>query len=92
MNHFQKELTPHPLKILEHPDKKRYSLGIILIPSKNLKPLEKYQPSLPPPPNKKRKLFIPLNKLKFNTTEKIPTPLENISDTSENISTPPEII
>ena len=41
---FRKKLTSHPLENLEHPDKKLNSLGIILIPWENLKPIEKYQP------------------------------------------------
>ena len=41
----EKNLTFHPLENLEHSEKKLNSLGIILIPCKNLKPLEKYQPS-----------------------------------------------
>ena len=33
----KKKLTAHPLENLEHPDKELKSLGIILIPWKNLK-------------------------------------------------------
>ena len=40
----------------------------------------------------KKNLSIPLNKLNFNTPEKIPTPPEKISDTFENISTTPETV
>ena len=43
--HLQKMINPYPLIKLERPDKKLYSLGIILIPYENLKLLEKYQPS-----------------------------------------------
>ena len=39
-----KKLNLPPLKILEHPDKKLNSPGIILSPWDNLKLLEKYQP------------------------------------------------
>ena len=49
----EKNLTSHPLENLEHPDKKLNSLGIILIPWKNLKPLEKYQHS----PSKKIPIY-----------------------------------
>ena len=45
-----------------------------------------------PPPEKNQNLSIPPNKLNCNTTEKIPTPPEKTSDTSENISIPPETI
>ena len=60
----EKNLTSHPLENLEHPDKKLNSLGIILIPWKNLKPLEIYQHS----PSKK----IPIYKKNviFNNPEK----------------------
>ena len=41
----EKHLASHPLKELEHPDKKLYSLhGNILISRENHKPLENYQP------------------------------------------------
>ena len=55
----KKKLTSHPLKNLEHPDKKLNSLGIILIPWKKLKPLEKYQhsPSQKIPIYKKSVIF-----------------------------------
>ena len=43
--HLQKKINSHPLIKLERPDKKLYSLGIILIPYENLEHLEKYQPS-----------------------------------------------
>ena len=76
-----KKLNHHQKKI-EHPDKKLYSMGIILIPWENLKPLEKYQP----PP---KKSFNSTEQTQFNITEKIPTHPENISDTSQNFSTPP---
>ena len=68
----EKNLTPHHLKKVEHPDKKLYALVIILIPRENLKPLETYQPSPTPPKN----LSIPLNILNFNTMEKLLTPPE----------------
>ena len=45
INHPQKKINPHPMIKLERPDKKLYSLGIILIHYENLKSLEKYQPS-----------------------------------------------
>ena len=53
LNLLQKKLNLRPtprMNNLEHPDKKLNSLGTILIPRENLKPLEKYQPS---PPKKK---------------------------------------
>ena len=62
----ESRLTPHPLKILKHPDKKLYSLSRNPL-RKPYKALEKYQPSRRPPPQKKS---ILLNKLNFNTREK----------------------
>ena len=59
----KKNLTSHPLENLEHPDKKLNSLGIILIPCKNLKPLKKYKHS----PSKK---FQSTRKTSFSTTQK----------------------
>ena len=44
-----------------------------------------------PPPLSKNNLSIPLNKLNFNITDKIPTPLGKIT-LSETIETPPEKI
>ena len=80
----QESKTPHPLKILKYPDKKLYSLSRNPL-RKPYKALEKYQPSRRPPPQKKT---IPLNKLNFNTREKILTPPEKISPLSEK-SQPP---
>ena len=53
LNLLQKKITSHPLENLEHPDKKLNSLGIILIPWENIKPIEKYQPS----PSKKIPIY-----------------------------------
>ena len=63
LNLVQKK-TSHSLENLEQPDKKLNSLGIILIPCKNPKPLKKYQHS----PSKK----IPIYKKNviFNNPEK----------------------
>ena len=49
----RKKLNLPPLENLEHPDKKLNSLGIILIPWKNLKTSEKYQHS----PSKKIPIY-----------------------------------
>ena len=49
----RKNPTSHHLENLEHPDKKLNSLGIMLLPRENLKPLEKYQLS----PSKKIPIY-----------------------------------
>ena len=59
----EKKLNLPPLGNLEHPDKKLNSLGIILIPGKNLKPLENI--SIPIP-----KKFQSTRKTSFSTTQK----------------------
>ena len=41
LNHPQKKINPYPLIKLERPDKKFYSMGIILIPYENLKVMAK---------------------------------------------------
>ena len=77
----EKKLPPppgHHLKSLEHPDKKLKSLGISY-PMRNLKLLEKYQPS-PSPPSKKENLNLQENEktsllVKVSTTLKLPQPL-----------------
>ena len=63
----RKNLTSHPLENLEHPDKKLNSLGIILIPWENLKPIEKYQPSPPKKSQSTRKTYFIV---KVSTTQK----------------------
>ena len=67
----EKNLASHPLENLEYPDKKLNSLGIILIPWENLKPLEKYQPF----PSKKipiyKKNIIPCKS--FNRPKSLPS-------------------
>ena len=69
----RKKITPHRLKVLEHPDKKLNSLEIILIPWENLKPLDKYQPS--PTPKKNPNLQEKTSLLvKVSTTLKKPQP------------------
>ena len=79
----EKKLTPHHLENLKHPDKKLKLLGISK-PMRNLKLLEKYQPSPRLPPNKsqstrKRKNITPrksFNHLKIASTimKKLHTP------------------
>ena len=59
----EKKLNLPPLENLEHPDKKLNSLGIILIPWKNLKTSEKYQHA----PSKK---FQSTRKTSFSNPEK----------------------
>ena len=66
LNVLQKNnLTSHPWKTLF---KKLNSLGIILIPRENLKPLEKYQPSPPIKIPIYKKNIIPCKS--FNLLEK----------------------
>ena len=63
----RKKIGSHTLENLEHPDKKLNSLGIILIPWWNLKPIEKYQPSPSKKSQSTRKTsFI----VKVSTTQK----------------------
>ena len=70
LKYLQKKIPPppgHHLKNLEHPDKKLKLLGIT--PMRNLKLLEKYQPSLPPAIKKRRK-SQPTRKRKNITSRK----------------------
>ena len=63
----RKKIAFHPLENLEHSDKKLNSLGIILIPWENLKPIKKYQPSPSKKSQSTRKTsFI----VKVSTTQK----------------------
>ena len=70
----RKKLNLPPLENLEHPDKKLNSLGIILIPWKNLKTSVKYQhsPSKKIPIYKKNVIQQPR---KVSTIMKKPQPL-----------------
>ena len=82
INHLQKKINPHPLIKIERPDKKLYSLGVILIPCENLKPMEKYQPSPFP------QFFFQFHRInsiltpRKNPNKSPPPPPKKMSDTS----------
>ena len=73
----EKKLTSHPLENLEHPGKKINSLGMLLIPWENLKPLETYQPTPPKKCQSTRitSFIVKTTQKSLNHHEKASTPI-----------------